>query len=441
MIEQGLQAMEERDIKVLRTSSLWETEPMYVQDQGRFLNAVCEVTTDRDPCHLLRQLKGIETSLGRRKEVEKGPRTIDLDILLYDQDKIQTEHLVIPHPSMLEREFVLRPLCELEPHGHLPSDPGTTFHHALAALATPTTPMSTVTPLSRGGQGTAGPTYRPATRLMAILNVTPDSFSDGGLHLDRDGPQITKVVSVFVAAGATVIDIGGQSTRPGAHDVGEAEELARVLPVVRAIRASPRFNAIPLSVDTYRARVAEESIAAGADMINDISGGMLDPAMLPTVAKLRCTLCLMHMRGTPTTMTQHAAYPDGTIQPVGTELLARVRAAEAAGVRRWRLMLDPGIGFAKYSAHNLEILRRLPDLRMMPGLQHLPWLVGTSRKAFIGSITNSPNEKERLWGTAVAVSAAVAGGADMVRIHDVPEMRKVVKMADSIWRSRESPFL
>jgi 2-amino-4-hydroxy-6-hydroxymethyldihydropteridine diphosphokinase/dihydropteroate synthase len=269
---------------------------------------------------------------------------------------------------------------------------------------------------------------------MSILNVTPDSFSDGGQNYNIDEAALAKTVQSHIANGATIIDVGGQSTRPGAVQVSAEEELSRVLPAIRLLRSIPGTNDVAISVDTYRASVAEAAIKAGANMINDVSAGMMDDAMFPTMAKLGCTVCLMHMRGTPNTMNSLASYPDGVVETVGRELSERVRAAEEAGIRRWRIILDPGIGFAKTQEHNLELLRGQDELRRYPGLEGIPWLVGTSRKGFIGNVTGVKEAKDRVWGTAAAVAAAIQGGADIVRVHDVKEMAQVVKMADAIWR-------
>jgi 2-amino-4-hydroxy-6-hydroxymethyldihydropteridine diphosphokinase / dihydropteroate synthase len=272
------------------------------------------------------------------------------------------------------------------------------------------------------------------TQLMAILNLTPDSFSDGGIHTTD---SLSGTISSLIEGGATFIDVGGQSTAPGARDISAKEEISRVLPAINLIRKHPQGENIAISIDTYRAPVAEAAIDAGADIINDVSAGQLDPEMLPTMAKLGKTICLMHMRGTPATMNKLTNYePDGLIPTIAQELLQRVAAAEEAGIRRWRIILDPGIGFAKTGAQNIEILRRLDELRDWPGLRGLPWLVGSSRKNFIGKITGVKEPKDRAWGTAATVVAAVQGGADIVRVHDVAEMAQVVKMADAIWRYR-----
>lgn len=269
---------------------------------------------------------------------------------------------------------------------------------------------------------------------MAILNLTPDSFSDGGKHPPTDLTYITETVRNFIASGATIIDIGGESTRPGSTPVGAAEEIARVVPAIRHIRTMPEAANIAISIDTYRASVAEAASLAGADIINDISAGLLDPEMLPTVARLGKSVILMHMRGSPQTMTSLLEYPGGVIPDVAAELGERIAAAEEAGIRRWRIILDPGLGFAKIQPHDLEILRELPRLRAMPGLECFPWLMGPSRKRFIGHLTGVKTPRERVWGTAATVSASVAGGADIVRVHDVREMWQVAKVADAIYR-------
>ncbi len=288
---------------------------------------------------------------------------------------------------------------------------------------------------------------------MAILNMTPDSFSDGGQHEADATAALIATIQSFIANGATMIDVGGQSTAPHAPEVSAEEELARVVPAIQLIRAIPEAKDALISVDTYRAAVARAAVEAGADMVNDVSAGLMDPAMLSTIAELGTTVCLMHMRGTPQTMNDHAVYPptpnlgpselfpvpssaesEALVSTIAAELLARVAAAEAAGIRRWRIVLDPGLGFAKVGPQNVDVLRHLDVLRDWPGLRGLPWLVGSSRKSFIGRVTGVRTPRERIWGTAATVVAAVQGGADIVRVHDVREMAQVATMADAIWR-------
>lgn len=266
---------------------------------------------------------------------------------------------------------------------------------------------------------------------MAIINATPDSFSDGGVHTPDN---LISTLQSFAEAGATMIDIGGASTSPGRPDVSAEEEISRVLPVIKLVRSLPELSHLAVSVDTWRASVAEAAVAAGADIINDVSAGQLDPDMLPYMARSNRTVCLMHMRGTPRTMQSLTDYPDGIIPTMARELLDRVAEAEAAGVRRWRIILDPGLGFAKTATQNLEILRHMDELRSWPGLEGLPWLIGSSRKTFIGKVLGVVSPQERIWGTAATVVSAVQGGADIVRVHDAVEMCQVAKMADAIYR-------
>jgi dihydropteroate synthase len=260
---------------------------------------------------------------------------------------------------------------------------------------------------------------------MGVLNVTPDSFSDGG---DFNTIE-TAIVQAkkLVAEGTDIIDIGGQSTRPGAEQISLEEELNRVIPVIKALREE---ISLPISIDTTKASVAQAAVAAGADMVNDISGGTYDANMLPVVAQLGVPIILMHMRGTPQTMLQLTDYQDfiGEIYQFFAE---RIEQAIQAGISRSHLIIDPGIGFAKNYEQNLELLRRLSDFQSL----NVPILVGSSRKSFIGRILNQNDPKLRVWGTAATCCAAIAGSADLLRVHDVAEMYDVCRVADAIWRS------
>ncbi len=268
-------------------------------------------------------------------------------------------------------------------------------------------------------------TWGEQTYIMGVLNVTPDSFSDGG-EFNAPAAALAQAQRL-TEAGADIIDIGGQSTRPGSEQVSVEEELNRVLPVVEALRSVLK---VPISVDTTRASVAQKAVEAGADMVNDISGGTSDPEMLPVVAQLDVPIVLMHMRGTPQTMQQLTEYQD-LMGEIYEFLERQIAVAVAAGIERSRLIIDPGIGFAKTAEQNLEILRQLPTLRSLD----VPILVGPSRKSFIGRILNQPDPKGRIWGTAAACCAAIAGATDIMRVHDVLEMRDVCRVADAIWRN------
>ncbi|KAL4880732.1 Dihydropteroate synthase-like protein [Aspergillus karnatakaensis] len=437
MIEKACLEMDRAGIRVLRTSSLFETAPMYYLDQEPFMNGACEVETTLEPLELLDALQAIEIELGRKKLIDKGPRSIDLDILLYDNQTFTHDRLNIPHKLMLERDFVLRPLSQLIPNEFPPlPDHKTTYLSHLHSLPPPSpTPLATthISPLFPPLRAT-DPTRK--THIMAILNLTPDSFSDGGKHPPTDLPTLTNTVRTFIASGATILDIGGESTRPGSVPVGEEEELRRVIPAIKHIRTNiPEAKNIAISIDTYRAKVAEEACAAGADIINDVSAGTLDPEMLATAARTGKAIILMHMRGSPSTMTKLTEYPNGVVEDVTTELQLRLAAAESAGIRRWRIILDPGLGFAKNQPEDLTILRDLAKFREEgSGLEYFPWLMGPSRKRFIGRLTGVEKASERGWGTAATVTASIAGGADIVRVHDVKEMWQVARVADAIYR-------
>jgi dihydropteroate synthase len=266
------------------------------------------------------------------------------------------------------------------------------------------------------------------TYVMGVLNVTPDSFSDGGEFngLERAIAQ----AQYLVDRGADIVDIGGQSTRPGSPQISLDEELNRVIPVLKNLRELPEpYGNIPVSIDTTRSEVAQAAVEAGADWVNDISGGDLDEQMLATVAQLGVPIILMHMRGTPETMQQLTQYEDLMGQIVAV-LEAKIEKALKSGIKE--IIIDPGIGFAKTYEQNLEILRQIPQLRKLG----YPILVGASRKSFIGHILNQPDPKKRVWGTASACCAAISGGADVVRVHDLPEMVEVCRVADAIYRGR-----
>lgn len=267
-------------------------------------------------------------------------------------------------------------------------------------------------------------TWGQKTYIMGILNVTPDSFSDGGeFNTLEIAVQQSKRL---VAAGADILDIGGQSTRPGAEQISLEEELSRTIPVIQALHSAV---SVPISIDTTSAEVARVAVENGANLVNDISGGTFDRQMFATVAQLQVPLILMHLRGTPQTMQQLTKYSN-LIGEIREFLANQIEQAVAAGIERSHLIIDPGIGFAKTGEQNIELLRRLSKFRVLG----VPLLVGPSRKSFIGQILQQPVPKQRIWGTAAACCAAIAGGADILRLHDVGEMRDVCRVADAIWR-------
>ncbi len=256
-------------------------------------------------------------------------------------------------------------------------------------------------------------------KLMGVVNVTPDSFSDGGLFLDA-GAAIAHGKEL-ARQGADILDVGGESTRPGAQEVSAEEELSRVEPVVAGLAGGAT-----VSIDTSKAAVAEAALEAGASIVNDVTALRGDPAIGAVCAERGAGLILMHMQGDPRTMQQHPAYDD-VVDDVKAFLTERMEAAIGAGVAERRIWLDPGIGFGKDLDHNLELLRRLGELR---GLGR-PLVVGTSRKSFIAGVDGSPVD-ERLGGTIASSILAAAEGADVLRVHDVAEAAQAAKVAGAI---------
>jgi dihydropteroate synthase len=262
----------------------------------------------------------------------------------------------------------------------------------------------------------------PRPALVGVVNVTPDSFSDGGQCLD---PKAAIAHGEQLAAeGADVLDIGGESTRPGAEPVAEDEERARVLPVIRGLAACVKT---PLSIDTRHARTAREAVAAGACIVNDVTGLTGDPDMARAVAETGAGLVIMHIRGDPKTMQQDPAY-DNLMADICRFLRRGIVAAREAGVAEDRILIDPGIGFGKRLEHNLRILARLGQLRTLGR----PIMVGVSRKRFIGEVTGVDAPAERLFGTAAACAMAVAQGALALRVHDVRQMRQAAAVAAAV---------
>lgn len=259
------------------------------------------------------------------------------------------------------------------------------------------------------------------TWVMGVVNATPDSFSDGGLFADAER-AVAQGLALF-EAGADVVDVGGESTRPGATPTPPEEEIRRVVPVIAGLRS--RGDGL-ISVDTTKADVARAALDAGADVVNDVSGFRFDPALAALVARSGAPVVLMHLRGAFATMHREPRYRD-VMGEVIAELRASLAAAQAAGIAADRILLDPGIGFAKDAAHSLEVLRRLPELHALGQ----PLLVGPSRKSFIGKVLDAP-AGERLFGTAAAVAACVLAGAHVVRVHDVKEMAQVARVCDAI---------
>jgi dihydropteroate synthase len=271
------------------------------------------------------------------------------------------------------------------------------------------------------------------TLIMGVLNITPDSFSDAGKF--REPESAIEQAFAIANAGADLLDVGGESTRPGSKETPAAEELDRILPVLEGLRGRLR---IPISVDTRRTAVAELALRAGAEIINDVSGLKSDPKIAEVVARQGVPLILMHMRGEPRTM-QKSPFARDVIKDVIEGLRKSVAMARKAGVAKSQIILDPGIGFGKSYAQNYELLQKLQQLAKLG----YPLMVGTSRKGFLGATLARQGKplppEERIWGTAATVTASILNGAHIVRVHDVSEMVQVARVADSVVEKRSAP--
>ncbi len=271
--------------------------------------------------------------------------------------------------------------------------------------------------------------FSEKTCIMGVLNVTPDSFSDGGLHFDT-GKAVDHAFRL-VEDGAGIIDIGGESTRPGSKAVSLDEELKRTIPVIEALVSKIK---VPISIDTYKAEVAKRALEAGASIVNDISGLRFDHHMAEVVASRGVPVIIMHIKGTPRDM-QSNPYYEALIPEIMDYLRVSIGIATDAGIEGHRIIIDPGIGFGKTFNHNLQIIKHLEEFTLL----QKPIALGVSRKAFIGKILGGTSPEDRLEGTAAAVAIAIFNGANIVRVHDVKEVARVAKVASAIKEGRTGP--
>ncbi|GAB4829034.1 hypothetical protein Ancab_018693 [Ancistrocladus abbreviatus] len=446
----ALQLMKKSGIDITRHSRLYETAPAYVTDQPLFLNAAVRGVTKLAPHELLGVLKKIEKDMGRTDGIRYGPRPIDLDIVFYGKFRVNSENLTVPHEKMWERPFVLAPLIDL-----LGSDIETdtvASWHSLSKLSgglfEAWEKLGGESLIGKDGIRRVLPVgerlwdWSQRTSVMGILNLTPDSFSDGGKYQSVE--NAIAQVHQMILEGADIIDLGAQSTRPMASRISAEEELDRLIPTLEAVKDIADAEGKLLSVDTFYAKVASEAVKKGAHLVNDVSGGQLDPDMFSVVADLNVPYIAMHMRGDPTTMQNcdNLQYTD-LCKQVALELDSRVRHAEFLGLPVWRIIIDPGIGFSKNTQHNLDILMGLKTIREEIGrkslaLSHGPLLIGPSRKKFLGEICNYPVAADRDPATVAAVAAGVLGGANIVRVHKVRDNVDAVKLCDAMLMRKRS---
>lgn len=489
-------------IKVLRTSSTFESEPMYFEDQNQFLNGVLEIDTTLTPSELLKVCKEIEyKNLGREKHFDNGPRTLDLDIIFWiNNDTKQTviinePDLKIPHERMLERTFVLEPLCELIPRGLSSPYKDEPFEKTLETLynkGNASDILTKIIPLPKLNGNERFLKFKNInkqdlifknvikrknilpTYLMGILNTTPDSFSDGGVNFNNIYKQLQTVKKFCEETinlnNGIIIDIGGCSTRPNSVQVDELEEINRTIPLIESIRRDKSLpqDRIILSIDTYRAKVAELAIKAGADIINDISGGKFDSELFDAVSKHpNVAYVLSHIRGDIDTMNKMIDYSEETIidgfeseyiyghciteddlntrfiRNVGKEISKDYRRALKSGIKRWQIILDPGLGFAKSGNLNLKLIKENELLKNYSNIinddyvtfRNMATLLGPSRKKFIGNIIKENEPLKRDFATGAMVATCIEHDADIVRVHNVEENAKVIKLSDSIFKN------
>ncbi|KAI4314067.1 hypothetical protein L6164_027009 [Bauhinia variegata] len=447
---EALKLMKKSGIHITRHACLYETAPAYVTDQPRFLNSAVRAVTKLGPHELLAVLKNIEKDLGRTDGIRYGPRPIDLDILFFGKFKVNSDILTVPHERIWERPFVMAPLMDLL-GSEVESDVIACWHsftgqsRGLAGIweklggesLIGEEGMKRVLPVSNGLLD-----WSQKTSVMGILNLTPDSFSDGGKFQSVE--SAVSQVRLMISEGADMIDIGAQSTRPKASRISVDEELGRLIPVLEAIKAMPEIEGKLISVDTFYSEVASEAVSRGAHLINDVSAGQLDSNMFKVIADLEVPYIAMHMRGDPCTMQNpENLHYDNVCKQVASELHSRVREAELSGIPAWRIILDPGIGFSKKTEDNLDILIGLPDIRgeiskKSFAISHAPILIGPSRKRFLGEICSRPAADKRDPATIASVTAGMLGGANIVRVHNVRDNLDAVKLCDALLRQKSS---
>lgn len=485
-------------VKVTNISSLFESEPMYFKEQNPFMNGCIEIRTQLNPQDLLKLCKQIEyEELKRVKHFDNGPRCIDLDIILYlnskgDHIMLNTANLIVPHPRMLERTFVLEPLCELIPPSLLhpvTAEPIVNYLNQIYSKLNNEDTLWKLVPLptlngnyrflkfkteyelnpltSQLVKKTVSPTY-----IMGILNTTPDSFSDGGNNFNNIEKQLAYVKEMsenaFKLHDTIIIDIGGCSTRPNSDQAPVEEELSRTIDLIKAVRNCKDLpqEKIILSIDTYRSEVAKKAILAGVDIINDISGASFDSNILNIVAEHpHVAYVLSHIRGDINTMINQDKYDEREevegieylynekhdnpqtkfIRTVGYEISRAYNKALQRDVKRWQIILDPGLGFAKHGNQNMKLMKDIPLLKNYSFLdesnqeyttfRNLPVLVGPSRKKFIGTITKEDDASKRDFATGSIITSCIGFDSDIVRVHNVTDCSKAVKLADSLYKT------
>lgn len=393
-----------QEMFVEQLSFMYQTDPVGFTDQGKFLNCVCKCSTDKNPDELLQIFETVMTKMGRVRQRVWGPRIIDIDILLVDDLIISSDTLTIPHPRMQDRAFVLEPLCDIDPLIIHP-----TYNKIVKELLT----NLKVVPLQKVSQwGTRLFEWGTRTYVLGIVNATPDSFSGDGL-IHKTKTDSMKHIQQLITDGADCLDIGAMSSRPGHELISESEELERLIPVIKQVR---EITTLPISVDTFRANVAEVAIQAGANVINSIWGAEYDPEILTIAVKYEIPLIL--------TVNRSMTHYFSTEKP----LMGMIQEALRAGVYPWNIIIDPGIGFVRTSEENSAIIRNLSIV----ATHGYPVLVGASRKKFIRDLIGSTDNSALIIPNVVIHTAMARMGASMVRVHDVGAVVDGLRISDTL---------
>jgi dihydropteroate synthase len=399
-LKRAIQEIARHGIRVLYQSPIYLTAPVPISDQPWYHNAVIGVSTDKSPAQLIQILQTIEKNFGRVRTERNAPRVIDLDIVAYHDGVVNDADLIIPHPRAHERAFVLYPLRDIAPNWIHPVS-RQSISHLIESL-----------PKNQDIQKENRPL------IMGVVNVTPDSFSDGG-QFDTTDKAIAQGLRLIVE-GADIIDIGGESTRPNAPIISPSDEQRRIMPVIEALKNAGAL----VSVDTRNATTMKLALDAGAGLVNDVTALTYDKDALSVVANSDCRVCLMHMQGTPQTMQMNPTYDD-VVKEVYDYLDDRIRVCIEAGIEKDRLIVDVGIGFGKTIQHNIALFQNLARFHDLG----VDVLLGASRKSFIEKICDRPiPPHERLAGSLAGIAVACHAEIDVVRVHDVAETRQFIEV-------------
>lgn len=399
--------------KDIKTSFLYRNPPQYFTEQPEFYNGVFSCTTDDKPHEVLSVLKDIEDRVGRKETFRNGPRVIDLDLIFYSDQVVETQDLIVPHAKLAERDFVLRPLMDICPdyiHPILKKSVRDLFNELKENTLIKVVQIENREII-----------WRERTLVMGILNSTPDSFYDEGFDCNLD--LLEKKAKEMIKDGVDIIDIGGQSTKPDAKLVSIEDELKRVIPLIKRIRSK---SDVLISIDTFYSKVALEAIKEGVNIINDVTGGRFDENILKISSEMNIPIILMHSRGDSKTMVNLKEYKN-VVDDSRSELNVQIQKGLDMGIKRWNIIIDPGIGFAKDMDLNIEIIKNVEKWK-----GDYPCLIGTSRKGFIGKILNK-EPQDRLYGSLATVVLSAMNGANIVRVHDVKETIDCLKVTNKIY--------